>query len=498
MEQVVPKQIMEIAESWDHDWDRVYEPEPTPALFHQDDFSFVRGIRGPFGSGKTVACFWEIVMRGMKQKRFGRLRKNRWAVIRNSYPELKTTSLKTWQEWFPEHICPVNMSPPMTAHLTTPLADGSVLDLELIFVSLDKPKDVRKVLSLDLTGAFVNEAREIYNKSIIDAISARTGRYPPEFMGGPTWSGVIMDTNSPDDEHWWYEMAEEVKPSNWRFFDQPPALLRLEDGSYVPNPKAENVKHHTLGFEYWLRMIPGKDPEWINVYIMNQYGTVEEGKPVYIDCYHDHRHAAKESLPIYKGLPLYLGFDGGLTPACVAGQVSPAGRMHVLREWVCERGGIREFVNEAVKPALLREFSGMEFLSFADPSMSKGSEIDETTPLGELRELGLPTEPAYSNDPTIRRQAVISWLTQSMADGSPKFLVDPSCRMVRRGMAGRFQYRRVQIVGAEMYQEKVFKNAYSHPCEAHQYMVMGIDRGTVRPKRKTFNYRTRKRRSFYR
>ena len=38
----------------------------------------------------------------------------------------------------------------------------------IIFLALDQPKDVKKLLSLELTGVFINEAREI-SKDIVDA-----------------------------------------------------------------------------------------------------------------------------------------------------------------------------------------------------------------------------------------------------------------------------------------------------------------------------------------
>ena len=37
-----------------------YDPEPTLARFHASD-KFFRGIRGPIGSGKSVACVIEII-----------------------------------------------------------------------------------------------------------------------------------------------------------------------------------------------------------------------------------------------------------------------------------------------------------------------------------------------------------------------------------------------------------------------------------------------------
>ena len=61
------------------------------------DNTFFRGIRGPVGSGKSVACSIEVFRRSLMQNKdqHGK-RKTRWAVIRNTNPQLRTTTIKTW------------------------------------------------------------------------------------------------------------------------------------------------------------------------------------------------------------------------------------------------------------------------------------------------------------------------------------------------------------------------------------------------------------------
>lgn len=72
-----------------------YNAEPTAIKFHADD-SFFRGIRGPIGSGKSVMCAVEIYRRAMQQAPTSNgVRYSRWAVVRNTYPELKSTTIKT-------------------------------------------------------------------------------------------------------------------------------------------------------------------------------------------------------------------------------------------------------------------------------------------------------------------------------------------------------------------------------------------------------------------
>jgi len=313
-----------------------YQAEPVVSKFHASS-AFVRGIMGPIGSGKSVGCTLEILTKGIAQQPYNGIRKSRWAAIRNTYPELKSTTIKTFEDWFPPEICQINWAPPITGKVNFPLPDGTRVEMEVLFLALDKPTDVKKLLSLELTGAWLNEAREI-PKQVLDGATGRVARYPAKRQGGPTWSGIIMDTNPPDDDHWYYTLAEEKRPQGYEFFHQPPALIKLDDGAYIPNPDAENVCNQPIGYEYWLRQVWGKDQDWIDVYIMGLYGSIHDGKPVYGE-YNDDIHCSKTELEVYRGIPLYLGWDYGLTPACVAGQVSPHGQLRLLREWTTEDMG---------------------------------------------------------------------------------------------------------------------------------------------------------------
>ncbi|MCK4816819.1 TerL, partial [bacterium] len=142
-----------------------YKAENTPAKFHGAD-DFVRGIMGPVGSGKSVACCIELVSRAMQQEPgFDGVRRFRAAAIRNSYPELKTTTIKTWQDWFPDSICSMNWGSPITGTIrcaappTEKFPQGTMLEFEIWFLALDRPKDVKKLLSMELTMAWINEAR---------------------------------------------------------------------------------------------------------------------------------------------------------------------------------------------------------------------------------------------------------------------------------------------------------------------------------------------------
>ena len=82
-----------------------YSTSPIVWKFLQDK-SFVRGLMGPVGSGKSYACASEIMLKAVRQKPSPKdgIRYSRFAVVRNSYPMLKTTTIKTWLELFPENV----------------------------------------------------------------------------------------------------------------------------------------------------------------------------------------------------------------------------------------------------------------------------------------------------------------------------------------------------------------------------------------------------------
>ncbi len=81
---------------------KVYTPAgPTIAAFHASD-AFVRMLRGPIGSSKSTTCAVEIIRRAQAQEPGpdGK-RHSRWVAVRNTYGELRTTTVKT----FTRYLC---------------------------------------------------------------------------------------------------------------------------------------------------------------------------------------------------------------------------------------------------------------------------------------------------------------------------------------------------------------------------------------------------------
>lgn len=449
-----------------------HPPGKVAAQFHADN-SRVRGLMGCVGSGKSSSCCVEILSRALRQKPYNGVRKSRWAVIRNTYPELKSTTIKTWETWFNSSVAPIKWDTPITSTMKIgDIGDGTALELEVVFLAMDRAEETGKLRSLELTGAWINEASEVH-KDIFDMVTQRVGRYPSVLHGGASWYGTILDTNPPDDDHWYYKLAEEETPKGWKFFRQPGGLYLDEDGEYKPNPEAENIMNLVGGYDYYLNMIGGKNENWINVFCCGNYGRTSTGKVVYPE-YKDAVHSMEDGVfePV-RGLPILLGWDFGLTPACVMAQQLTNGRLMVFREIVSFDMGIRQFANDVVKPILTNEYSGFRLVSLGDPAGSFRSQVDERTCLQELLEAGIYTEPAATNDFLIRREAVAYFLTR-MVDGEPGFMLSKECRTLRKGFNGGYHFDRIKAAGDSRYKDKPSKNDYSHAHDALQYLCLGL------------------------
>jgi hypothetical protein len=447
-----------------------YIASPTLHRFHLGD-KFIRGVMGPVGSGKSTGMCAEIWIRaGQQVPNPSGVRRTRWVVIRNTYRELADTTVRTWEEWF-------GSAGTLNKAEMIFMARSASQEVEILFRALDRPDDVKKLLSLELTGAWVNEAREV-PKSIIDALGDRVGRFPAQRDGGCTWRGIIMDTNAPDDDHWWYKLAEEETPEGWAFFRQPGGLIERE-GKFLPNPEAENLSN--LEQDYYVTRMSGKSNDHIRVYYCAQYGFTRDGKPV-IPEYVDDLHCAKEPLRAVPGIPIRVGIDWGLTPAAIFGQRLPSGRWTFLHEVVTENMGAQRF-GQLVAVHISEFFPGHIFEMFhGDPAGVAGAQTDERTVFQvfneALRVAGSPlrADPAPSNDPVLRHGALGAALSR-IIDGKPGVLVSPECRVLRKGLAGGYCYRRVQVAGEERYTDKPDKNKYSHPVEAAEYMLIGAGEG---------------------
>jgi len=349
-----------------------------------------------------------------------------------------------------------------------------------------------------LTGAWCNEAREL-SLPIIQTLSSRCGRYPPQSKGGSLnrWRGIWADTNGMGDDHWWHRLAE-VEPVRgkfkWMFFRQPAGMITCsaDDEEAVPaakhwwrdNSKAENIANLPIG--YYEQQLGGKDLDWIKCYVGGEYVFVSEGKAVWPEYTDSEMNS--ENIQIDYGAPIIVGLDFGLTPAAVFCQRDEDGRWKVLYELVAKDMGLANFAQHLLYELNTR-FDKLEPEIWGDPAGTARDQIWEVTAFDHLQSLGLKANPTVSNDFQVRREAGAAPMTR-MVKGKPGLIIDSSCKQLRRALAGGYHFKRVaQAGGGDRFRDKPLKDMHSHIGDAFGYAMLGggehreLVRNSHRPKK---------------
>lgn len=466
-----------------------YLPAETISEFLEDR-EFFQLIEGPVGSGKTVGCVMRCLMIATTQAPGGDgVRRTRFAIIRNTYPDLKSTTIKTFQEWIPESVCPIVYDVPIRGIYKQRLIDGTVVEMEVIFLALDREEDVKKLLSLELTGAFMNEAREQVEK-IFTFLRGRVGRYPSKKDGGPSWWGIWGDTNYPKTSSWIYRMFEENPwPKGFKLYKQPPAVYYdTETSTWVENPDAENLDNLPAG--YYQQQIEGNSEDYIRVMLACEYGMTLAGKPVFPQ-YSERDHVSPVHFAPDRSQPLILGFDFGLNPACIMAQQAKNGGVRILEELVPADEDLESFMLEYVNPLLHKHYAQYRILAVGDPAARGRSGLDKRTPFEVVLKFGnIRCVPAHTNSFIPRKEAVDFFLNRR--DG---LIIHPKLTYTREAFGGGYVYEEIKNQKGH-YKERPIKNAYSHGMDAIQYICLYIKAGAARRKSQSFGEQDKDHRRF--
>lgn len=477
-----------------------YNASWTGSAFHLAPQGYeYKCIRGPVGSGKSVVCCWDIRMWADKQKVAEivedgvkkRIRWSKWLIGRHSYPALINTTIETWLQWFPQTV--MHMSSPISGRLEEPSMqnDGTIVRIDLEFYALESKNIRNDLMSLELSGAWVNEATQV-PWQIIDEMHGRIGRFQPCKGVELDSYGVIMDTNSPDESNWWYRKECVEKPDKMLFFVQPPALLtrKRPDGTiyFVDNDgrdfetlgirSAENVDNLKEGFYYWHKQTVGADPDKVKRLILNQFGTSVEGRPVYPE-YNDEVHCYRGELKFQRGMMLLMGSDFGRTPSTIIAQLGMDGVLRVLDEVTAENMSCDQFIEQLLMPLLTNKygFPNCPHINFGDPAGNNYNEVVSVSAIETFNRYGIHTKAApglKNNEFAIRIDAVSKLLRRSYK-GVAALQLSENCKMLRKGFNGYYCYRKLRtgVEGDERYTPEADKNKFSHIHDAFQYLCVG-------------------------
>lgn len=452
-------------------------PGPVARAFLQDRSLFPL-IMGPVGSAKTTMCFARAINATLWQEPGADgVRRSRGVIIRDTYPNLKETTVASWHQWFPKEMGNWSGESPFTHRFNIQVNRPRDVQLEVVFMAIGDKRVEDVLRGSEWTWFYLNEA---------DRLSADVPRYLMGRLryrhpqGGGGWYGGWADCNAPDTDNWVYkwfvdrEALGDLGQDEIKFYRQPGGR----------EPGAENLQNLPGGRLYYDRQMIGSSHDYVRRMIDNQFGAVRNGMPVWPE-FVDSFHVSKEDLVGDRRLPLIVAADAGLTPAAVIGQVMPDGQLRILDELVVyleedeqlDKTGPVAF-GRMLRALLDARYAGFEVSGWCDPAGAAGTDGSREDPhwmarVAQEAKIRIRPAPVPNNALTIRLEAARRPMMRTLEGQRPGFFVSRRCKKLRKALNSGYVYRRTALAGGDgRFENKPVKNQFSHVADALQYFCL--------------------------
>ncbi len=470
-----------------------YTPPPTIRKFirsHTLGELFYNWIVGPVGSGKTTGIFFKLVyMAKLQAPSPDGIRRTRAVIVRNTMPQLKDTTLVSWNYWFKDGQAGHWNA---TDKIYT-LKFGDV-ECQVLFRPLDTPDDVARVLSLEINFAIIDEFVEI-PKAIIDALSARLGRYKqPDGTPVTIW-GMWGSSNPSTEDNWWYDYLHSDAVIQHSNDPNEVARQRMQhiltygvepNTTYFHQPSgfdkhAENVDNLPGREGYYKNIVKGKSDAWVKQFVEAQWGYSISGQPV-VPQFREDIHVAQRPLRFDPHLKLIIPFDPGIQgSAMLFMQEDYDGRLTVFKELVQEGYGAQRLIEERLLPTLDKDFRGADFVIVPDPASVNRSPTDEGSVLKIVRRyFGNDRVDCESNNRFPLRLNAIEHYTSKLIGGVGAVQIDKArCPILVRALKGGWRYTQ-DIKKDILKRAEPEDNPYTHVGDTFGYGCRYYHRGVLR------------------
>jgi len=446
-------------------------------------------------SGKTTGLFFKLLlMASLQAPSPDGIRRTRAVIVRNTMPQLKDTTLVSWGYWFKDGAAG-------RWNATDKIFTLRFGDIECIvmFRALDTPEDISRVLSLEINFAILDEFVEI-PRAIVDALSARLGRYKqPDGTPVTIW-GMWGSSNPSTEDNWWFDYLHNSKDFTVRKglknraaqIEYDAAITETEGGlpnaTYYHQPSGMSAEAENLenlpggsaanpegGRRYYISASKGKSEAWVRQFVDAEWGFSIAGKAV-VSSFRADNHVAKRPLVYNPFLPLIVGLDPGITgSAMVLGQLDFDGRIKVFAELVQQGMGAARMIKERLVPLLRNKFPNVQQVIIApDPAAANRTQTDEKTVVDEFKKHFKIT--IETNNRLPLRLDAIDYYASGYTEGFPTLQIDPSCVELIRALKGGWRYamdtKKDILKGADPE-----KNQYSHVGDGFGYLCRYFHRG---------------------
>lgn len=195
------------------------------------------------------------------------------------------------------------------------------------------------------------------------------------------------------------------------------------------------------------------------------------GKPVYEGAFNKNFHVLECPKKPVPDIPILRGWDFGGSQSCVITQVIDS-KIFVIDELPNLGRNTRKFAPEVIEFCNTSYGPNFWYVDIIDPSaMWEGQTATGFACVDVMREFDLDPEPALSQNPDVRIEAV-KRLLMTNDDKGPFMMISPQCTMLISGFEGGYQYPEKMAINRRM--DRPLKNQWSHIHDALQYVCTHV------------------------
>jgi hypothetical protein len=264
-----------------------------------------------------------------------------------------------------------------------------------------------------------------------------------------------------------------------KIYQQPSGLLRNGDGTYDPNPLAENIHNLKQGYGTYYQQLTRTASD-ITAYVMGDFADLVTGKVVYPQFRKDLHVVNYEEFVKKWGKQGEIGatFDFGRTPVCLLFVRNRNGSITIFEEIAAENSSIEALYDNHISPIVKQKYKGTWVsLATGDPAGADGSQATEASPYGVLRAKGLPIAfPAGVRKDLLapRLEATRQRFMRLDDHGTPMIRITSNCTMLIEALAASYIFE--QVVNKEgVYRDvptKTHRNFASDLANALEYLAL--------------------------
>lgn len=477
---------------------KLTSPGPVADAFTHST-AFICGIIGPVGSGKTMAALQKglgiaALQGGTRDARGILHRKARIGIIRESYPSIESTILKSWFTIVPREEGHFSAKAPFTHNFSKVLRRDKdtglpteILHAEFEFRAIGDMSVEQACRGWEVNAVIVDEA-DIQPADLVPYLTGRVGRFSdlnPDSVVLPT---IILSLNMPDIENHIYRLLMDQELSGLTEEDRAALKEALNGRPLIEvfvqpggmEPDAENLHNLNNGRGYYVLQVAANrhKPGYVDRMVHNKPVMLMHGLPVNPD-FNQREHVG--DVVWDRRRKLILGVDQGLFAAAVLLFRNELGQIRVLGNVVnlapdgksLLKVGPTSF-GKKCRAFLMEKFPYLrpdDIRVVGDPAMFAASDREDDEQdwrLAFQKALGFAVYRAKTNRQGLRNEAI--WRAHKERGG---YLVDRNARHLIKAHAGGYRYAKHELgTGETRGTVEIADTIFTHVADAEQYAAL--------------------------